>query len=141
MAEYYLPDAGKITEMPCAYEMKVLEKGQFEDLYKPEWSNALCADRKHLDVLCVGAYDDGKLIGLAGCSADAKEMWQIGIDVLPEYRKKYVPSIISSSLLAGVSGLSVTLTPLSSSEGAGQTTSSYTVQNNIRILVPSAYDP
>lgn len=49
----------------------------------PQWSNALCEKRKRLDVLAVGAYDGETLIGLAGCSADCEEMWQIGIDVLP----------------------------------------------------------
>ena len=34
-------------------------------------------------MLAVGAYDNGKLIALAGCSADRDAMWQIGIDVLP----------------------------------------------------------
>ena len=29
------------------------------------------------DVLGVGAYDNGKLVGLAGCSADCEDMWQI----------------------------------------------------------------
>ena len=48
MAEYYLPDVNRLKELPCEYEMKVLEKGQFDDLYLPEWANALCSDRKHL---------------------------------------------------------------------------------------------
>ena len=98
MAEYYLPDLSKLTKLPCQYEIRLLEKDGFEDLYLPEWSNALCRDRKHLDVLCVGAYDGGKLIGLAGCSADAEDMWQIGVDVLPEYRRKGIASAITSSL-------------------------------------------
>ena len=29
---------------------------------------------------------DDKIIGMAGASADSETMWQIGIDVLPEYR-------------------------------------------------------
>ena len=98
MAEYYLPDLSRLTELPCEYEMRILEKGQFEDLYCPEWSNALTFDRKSLDMLAVGAYDDGKLIGLAGCSADAEEMWQIGVDVLPEYRRKGIASALTSKL-------------------------------------------
>ena len=98
MAEYYLPDLSKLTKLPCQYEIRLLEKDGFEDLYLPEWSNALCRDRKHLDVLGVGAYDGGRLIGLAGCSADAEDMWQIGVDVLPEYRKKGIASAITSSL-------------------------------------------
>ena len=78
--------------------MKILEKGQFDDLYIPAWPNALCSDKKHLDMLAVGAYDGSKLVGLAGCSADAKEMWQIGVDVLPEYRRNGIASAITSKL-------------------------------------------
>lgn len=98
MAEYYLPDLNRLTELPCEYEIRILEKGQFDELYVAEWSNALCADRKPLDMLAAGAYDDGKLIGLAACSADAEEMWQIGVDVLPQYRRKGIASALTSKL-------------------------------------------
>lgn len=98
MAEYYLPDLSRLEKRTCPYELRLLEKADFEELYLPEWSNALCRERKQLDVLGVGAYDDGKLIGLAGCSADAEEMWQIGVDVLPDYRKKGIASAITSNL-------------------------------------------
>ena len=102
MAEYYLPDPGRLSKLPCPYETRLLEKPDFEELYLPEWSNALCRERKHLDVLGVGAYDGGKLIGLAGCSQDAEEMWQIGVDVLPEYRKKGIASAVTSRLAAEI---------------------------------------
>ena len=98
MAEYYLPDRRKLRALACDYEMKVLEPPDFEELYLPEWSNALCRERKQLDVLGVGAYDNGRLIGLAGCSADAEEMWQIGIDVLPEYRRRGIASAVTAGL-------------------------------------------
>ncbi len=98
MAEYFLPDVNKIARLPCAYELKVMEQKDFSELYVPEWGNALCKDRKELDVLGVGAYDKGRLIGLAGCSADCDDMWQIGVDVLPEYRRKGIASAITSNL-------------------------------------------
>ncbi len=98
IAEYYLPDLDRLTTLPCAYETKVLEQADFAPLYVPEWSHALCSDRKQLDVLGVGAYDNGKLVGLAACSADAKEMWQIGVDVLPEYRRKGIASALTTRL-------------------------------------------
>ncbi|MBR1586418.1 MAG: GNAT family N-acetyltransferase [Clostridia bacterium] len=98
MAEYYLPDVGAIPDLPCAYETKVLEQPDFEPLYVPEWSNALCKERKQLDVLGVGAYDRGKLVGLAGCSADCETMWQIGVDVLPAYRRQGIASSLTSRL-------------------------------------------
>lgn len=98
MAEYFLPDLEQLKEMPCAYEIRIMQQRDFAELYVPEWSNALCAKRKHLDVLGVGAYHQGKLIGLAGCSADCDTMWQIGIDVLPEYRRQGVASALTSKL-------------------------------------------
>ena len=102
MAEYYLPDVNRLIGLPCTYKLRVLDKAQFEDLYLPEWSNALCSDRKQLDMLAVGAYDGDKLVGLAGCSADAEKMWQIGVDVLPEYRRKGIASAITSKLALAI---------------------------------------
>ena len=98
MAEYYLPDVNRLPKVSCAYETRILKQADFEMLYLPQWSNALCEGRKHLDVLGVGAYDEGKLIGLAGCSADCEEMWQIGVDVLPDYRRKGVAYALTSML-------------------------------------------
>ncbi len=98
MAEYFLPDLERLKPIDCKYEMRILEKEDFSNLYKPEWSNALCEKRSHLDVLAVGAYNGDKLIGLAGCSADCDTMWQIGIDVLPEYRRQGVASALTSRL-------------------------------------------
>lgn len=98
MAEYYLPDVKMLKELPCQYEMRLLEQADLEKLYLPQWSNAICSDSKERDVLGVGAYDGDKLVGLAGCSADAQEMWQIGVDVLPEYRRKGIASAITAKL-------------------------------------------
>ena len=98
MAEYFLPDMDSIKSLDCKYETKVMEPELFSDYYLPEWENALCKKRKHLDKLVVGAFDNEKLIGLAGCSADCDTMWQIGIDVLPEYRKQGIASSLTSKL-------------------------------------------
>lgn len=98
MAEYYLPDTNKIPDLSCRYEIRVLKQADFTELYLPEWSNALCKDRKHLDVLGVGAYDSGRLVGLAGCSADCEDMWQIGVDVLPDYRRQGIANALTSRL-------------------------------------------
>ena len=98
MAEYFLPDVDVLRALDCKYELRLLTQNDFADLYLPEWSNALCEQRKHLDVLGVGAYDGDKLVGLAGCSADCEQMWQIGIDVLPAYRRQGIASALTSRL-------------------------------------------
>ncbi len=98
MAEYFLPDIDLLKKHTCAYETRILSHDDFSDLYLPQWSNALCKERSEFDVLGVGAYDGGRLIGLAGCSADCDSMLQIGIDVLPEYRRRGIASALISEL-------------------------------------------
>ena len=98
MAEYFLPDMGVLTDLLCPYETRMLTRQDFTDMYHEKWSNALCEKRKELDVLGVGAYDGEKLVGLAACSADCDTMWQIGVDVLPEYRRQGIASSLTSRL-------------------------------------------
>lgn len=98
MAEYFLPDMERLTALPCAYELRILQPEDFADLYTVQWSNALCAQRKHLDKLAVGAYDGETLVGMAGCSADCDTMYQIGVDVLPEYRRQGIAAALTSRL-------------------------------------------
>ena len=98
MAEYFLPDVSVLKEQPCRYEIKILHNEDFVELYTDDWSNALCEERKELDVLGVGAYHNGKLIGMAACSADCDTMWQIGVDVRPSYRKQGIASALTSKL-------------------------------------------
>ena len=98
MAEYWLPDVELLKVLPCPYETKMMEQKEFQGLYHKQWSNALCEDRKELDVLGVGAWENDTLIGLAACSADCDGMWQIGVDVLPEYRRKGIASALTSRL-------------------------------------------
>ncbi len=98
MAEYFLPDLQALKAFDCPYELKVLHSNDFDTLYTPQWSNALCEKRQELDVLGIGAYDSDQLVGLAGCSADCETMWQIGVDVLPEYRRKGIASALTSQL-------------------------------------------
>lgn len=98
MAEYFLPDLGCLRALSCPCETRLLHPEDFTDLYTAQWSNALCVKRKELDVLGVGAYDGERLIGLAACSADCEDMWQIGVDVLPERRRQGVASALTSRL-------------------------------------------
>ena len=102
MAEYWLCDTGAIRPLDCGYELRLLTAEDFAPLYTPQWSNALCEKRKELDVLGIGAYDGGKLVGFAGCSADCESMWQIGVDVLPEYRRRGIASAVTGRLAAEI---------------------------------------
>lgn len=89
-----LPD----SEPACPYEVRMLGAADFAGLYTPHWSNALCEQRRNLDVLGAGAYDNGQLVGLAACSADCRNMWQIGVDVLASHRGRGVATALTSIL-------------------------------------------
>ena len=96
MAEYFLPDAEQVKPLSCPYELRLMT--DFAGLYREEWSNALTGQSPERDVLGVGAWDGEKLIGLAACSADCDTMWQIGVDVLPGYRRQGVAAALVSRL-------------------------------------------
>lgn len=98
MAEYFLPDVNKLKELSCGYELRVLKKSDFADLYVEKWSNCLSFNDRDRDILAVGAYHNNELIGLAGCSADCDTMYQIGVDVIPEYRRQGIASAVTSKL-------------------------------------------
>ena len=100
----FLPDPDLLfgTDLPCPFETRELHPQDFTGLYLPQWSNALCSDRKELDMLGVGGYDRGQLIGFAACSADCPDMWQIGVDVLPAYRRQGIASALTNRLARAV---------------------------------------
>ncbi len=98
MAYYFLPDLSKLKRLDCSYKMRLLSPEDFAHLYTKEWGNAILEERRELDMLAYAAYDGDKLVGLAGCSRDCENMWQIGIDVLPEYRRQGIASALTSNL-------------------------------------------
>ncbi len=101
--EYFLPDIphpdpdlAPVT--PCHLSTRVLTQPDFKDLYLPTWSNALCRHRPEKDMVGVGAYDGDTLVAFAACSADCPDMWQIGVDVLPDYRRMGLAAAVTSRL-------------------------------------------
>ena len=50
------------------------------------WNEALSFSVTAPDVLAVTAERGGEILGMAGASKDSAIMWQIGINVLQEYR-------------------------------------------------------
>ena len=48
--------------------------------------------------MCAAAYDGDTLVGLAGASEDCDGMWQVGIDVLPAYRRRGIAAALTVRL-------------------------------------------
>lgn len=86
---YYLPDLNNIKAVENdKFDFELVDEN-IAGFYKYKgFKNALQYDSssKRPEVLCATAMDKGKLVGIACASADSKTMWQIGVDVLPEYR-------------------------------------------------------
>lgn len=90
---YYLPNLKRLSEfaVPAGFACELVEQKEIPGLYKLEgFHNALGYDVNHPrpDVLAAVTRDRGRIIGIAGASFDCAGMWQVGIDVLPEYRQK-----------------------------------------------------
>ena len=96
----FLPKAG-MTDIETDLKIRWLEQDDIKQFYgRKEFSNALCECFKpdRPDVLAVVALDGEEIMGMAGCSADTPDLWQIGIDVLPGYRKRGVAKTLVSLL-------------------------------------------
>ena len=87
-SHFFLPDPALSPAFADSSPLSVRLLGpeEFAPFYVPEFSNALSAKRPELDRLACAAYDEERAVALAGISEDCPAMWQIGIDVIPEYR-------------------------------------------------------
>ncbi|MGN0531617.1 MAG: GNAT family N-acetyltransferase [Eubacterium sp.] len=86
---YYLPDVENLKAIENNSFRFELIDDNIQLLYSnKDFHNALQydADSKRPEILASVAYDEEKMVGIACASADSKTMWQIGVDVLPEYR-------------------------------------------------------
>lgn len=95
---YYLPTPN-ISDIKPNFAVKWYEANdiyQFKD--DSRFSEAFAFDNNHPDVLAVAAFDGKKMMGMAGASADSKTMYQIGIDIFPEYRSKKVATTLVTLL-------------------------------------------
>ena len=76
-----------------------------EELYRiPGFSNALGydPDGPRPDVLAVSAWAGERLVGIAGASEDCEMLWQVGVDVLPDWRGKGLAAALISQLSLAV---------------------------------------
>ncbi len=100
---YYLPDGDRMTKLPCPDGLAFhIEAGrEIHRLYEfPGFQNAIQYDPEHPrpDVLVTYATHGKKIVGMAGASADSQTMWQIGIDVFPQYRNMGLAACLVSNL-------------------------------------------
>lgn len=57
---------------------------QFKD--DKRFKHAVIFDKDAPDMIAMTAEKDGRVLSMVAANADSKKMWQMGIDVMPEYR-------------------------------------------------------
>lgn len=100
---YYIPDCNKIKKLPWpdGFEFYIKEGKEIHDLYKISgFENAIQYDINHPrpDAIVIYAVNGNDIVAMAGASADSNLMWQIGIDVLPQFRNKGLAKSLVSNL-------------------------------------------
>jgi len=103
VGHYFLPDNNlSLLSMSDGFDVEVLERDDILELYGlyPDFKNALGYDENHPrpDILATLARVDANVVGMAGASADCEMLWQIGIDVYPEYRDRGIAAMLTNRL-------------------------------------------
>ncbi len=101
IAEFFLPDRNKQVAPKADLEIRILYEDQIPYLYSDKrFSMALTyeTDEDKKDVIAATGYLNGQLVGVAGASNDCDTMWQVGIDVIPEFRNMGIASTLTKRL-------------------------------------------
>ncbi|MCR5747506.1 MAG: GNAT family N-acetyltransferase [Lachnospiraceae bacterium] len=88
---YFLPDRDAQTyEFEMPYKLKWFDRGDISRFKeRGSFKHALGYIPDCPDVIAVAAvYDNEEIAAMAGASSDSDMMWQIGIDVKPEYEHR-----------------------------------------------------
>ncbi|UVI33319.1 GNAT family N-acetyltransferase [Paenibacillus spongiae] len=107
----------KAFKIPHGINISICDRSSVTNLYEhTNFSHALSfrTDCERPDMLASIAECEGKIVGIAGASADCDFMWQIGVDVLPEYQGRGIGKAIVGTLTKAI--LDEGITPYYSTE-------------------------
>ncbi|MBO4901367.1 MAG: GNAT family N-acetyltransferase [Lachnospiraceae bacterium] len=83
------------TATPSGISIVKYDRGSIEQFRDDKrFQNAYSFEETAPDMLGVGAVANGKILGMAGASADSETLWQIGIDVDREARGKHLGALL-----------------------------------------------
>lgn len=107
LGHYFLPDPQRMERLspPAGLRLEWVRAQDMEKLYRiPGFSNALGYDPSAArpDVLALCAWEESRLVGVAGVSEDCRMLWQVGVDVLPDWRGRGLAAALVSGLSQAV---------------------------------------
>lgn len=99
---YYIPDLKRLTKQEelAEFEFKVYDGNTSEIELSEGFENAITFDKngKCISNIAYLAYHNGEIVGVAGADKINEDIWEVGIEVLPEYRKEGLATILSQNL-------------------------------------------
>lgn len=103
---HFLPSeeaAECLPAAPAGVEAVWYEGEGLEDLRRHYvFKHALCSSPLCPCMLAVAAVADGRPVGIAGATADCRNLWQIGVDVLPRWEGRGIGPWLTALLGAGL---------------------------------------
>lgn len=98
---YYIPDIDRVTKQKeiDKYTFKLFDGNTNEINLSTGFLNALTfKDNECISDMAYVVYKDGQVIGAAGADKVTDDIWEVGIEILPEYRKGGLATILTSNL-------------------------------------------
>lgn len=98
---YFIPNLNKLSKQDeiSKYDFKLYDGNADEINLSNGFENAITfEDGKCISDIAYCAYKDGQVIGVAGADRVTDDIWEVGIEVLPEYRKDGLATILSKNL-------------------------------------------
>lgn len=99
---YYIPDVDRLEMQDeiSDYEFRLFDGNTSEIELTSGFENAITFDEngKCISQIAYCAYDNGKIIGVAGADKLNDDIWKVGIEILPEYRKSGLATILTKNL-------------------------------------------
>ena len=104
---HYIPDIERIERLSLGdeYSYELLKGKDIQELRDIKgFDNSLsfdCNGKSSTKIVFLAKKDD-EIIGLAGASAETEKLWEVGIDVKPEYRKGGLGTKLVSNLTVDI---------------------------------------
>ena len=99
---YFIPDLKRLEEQEelSKFEFKMFDGNTNKIELSEGFENAITFDKngKCISNITYCAYYNGKIIGVAGADKVNNDIWEVGIEVLPEYRKDGLATVLTKNL-------------------------------------------
>ena len=98
---YFIPNLNKLSKQDenPKYNFKLFDGNTDEINLSSGFENAITFENgKCISDIAYVAYKDGYVIGVAGADKIDDDIWEVGIEVLPEYRKEGLATILTKNL-------------------------------------------